>query len=72
MKKWVRKYGMYLMAVAAGAAITPAAIQIAETQRGYKAIGGEFLIIPLFTLAVYFIQGVKQTLMELKGGIKDE
>lgn len=62
MKKWVRKYGMYLMAVAAGAAITPAAIQIAETQRGYKAIGGEFLIIPLLALAVHFIQCISETI----------
>ncbi|EMT38193.1 hypothetical protein TthWC1_2280 [Thermoanaerobacter thermohydrosulfuricus WC1] len=65
MRKWVRKYGVYIIAVAAGAAITPAAIRTATLQRGYKAIGGEYLIIPLAVLIVYLVQEVKQTVTRI-------
>jgi hypothetical protein len=62
MKKRIGRYGMYLVTIAAGAAVTPAAIRYATNWRGYTAIGGEFLIIPLLTLAVYFIQGITETI----------
>jgi len=66
MRKWIGKYGMYIVAIAAGAVLTPAAIRTATLQRGYKAIGGEYLIIPLAILIVFFVQEVKQMLRELK------
>lgn len=72
MRKWIRKYRAYVIAVTAGVAVTPAAIHTATLQRGYKAIGGEYLIIPLAILIVFFVQEVKQTIMELRGGIKRE
>lgn len=62
MRKWIGKYGMYIVAIAAGAVLTPAAIRAATLQRGYKAIGGEFLIIPLLALAVHFIQCISETI----------
>nr|PZN08436.1 MAG: hypothetical protein DIU64_10520 [Caldicoprobacter oshimai] len=66
MKKWVKKYGAYMIAVAAGVVLTPAAIRTATLQRGYVAVGGEYLIIPLAILIVFFVQEVKQMLRELK------
>lgn len=60
MKNLFERYGVYIVAVAAGAILTPVAIRTAELQRGYKAIGGEYLIIPLLVLVVYTVQEVKQ------------
>jgi len=55
-----------MIAVAAGVVLTPAAIRTATLQRGYVAVGGEYLIIPLAILIVFFVQEVKQMLRELK------
>lgn len=66
MRKFFERYGMYIAVVAVGAVLTPAAIRTATLQRGYKAIGGEYLIIPLSILIVFFAQEVKQMLRELK------
>ena len=46
---------MTVIPVAISIAVTPSCINAAYQFRGYRAVGGEYLIIPLGLLAVYFI-----------------
>ncbi len=44
-----------IYAVILGAALTPFAIQSAAEIRGYDAVGGEYLLMPLFLLIACLI-----------------
>ena len=51
MKKWFKRKGIYIATWLIGFAIMPWAVKWATEERGYAAIGGEFLIpLGLFVL----------------------
>lgn len=54
-----------------GAFFTPMAVKAAYAVRGYRAIGGEVLLIPLFVLLVKLVSLVKQ-LFEMLAECVDE
>lgn len=64
-------YRWYILAVLAGAFFTPMAVKAAYAARGYRAIGGEVLLIPLFVLLVKLVSLVKQ-LFEMLAECVDE
>lgn len=55
---------LYLMAIILGAILTPKAHEIATAQRGYFAIGGEILIIPLLLLMTMIGIQIKERIDE--------
>lgn len=64
-------YRWYILAVLLGAFFTPMAVKAAYAARGYRAIGGEVLLIPLFVLMVKLVSLVKQ-LFEMLAECVDE
>lgn len=69
MKRFLKRNWAYLAAIAAGAAIMPAAIKYAAEFRGYEGgIGGEFLIVPLFVMLVSVFKNAVATAREFLGG----
>lgn len=50
MKRKRKKNRVYIIAVMIALAVTPWATQHAGAYRGYDAVGGEFLLIPLAVL----------------------
>jgi hypothetical protein len=76
MKRWFRRNWLYLAAVLAGAILTPFAVQAADKSRGYSgAVGGEFLIIPLFLLVIQLgkeVKGVFEMITEVEEVGMDE
>jgi len=64
MKKWLRRKGIYIATWVIGFAIMPWAVKWATEERGYAAIGGEFLIpLGLFVL-VALVKQVKEEIDE--------
>ncbi len=51
---------MKLYAVILGTLLTPVAVISATEARGYSAIGGEYLLVPLFLLIAQIIEEVKK------------
>lgn len=55
----------YLVATVAGIVTTQSLIPIARAERGYDAIGGEWLIAPLFIIIVVMVQSFMSLLEEV-------
>lgn len=73
MLKRAKRYWIYIVAVVAGAALTPSAISAAAVERGYSgAFGGEYLIVPLFLLITALGDGLVRTAAELWMEVKDD
>ncbi len=51
---------MKIFAIILGILLTPFAVLSATEARGYNAIGGEYLLVPLFLLIAYLIEEVKK------------
>jgi len=58
---------IYWVAIIIGGLLTPIAHEIETARRGYNAIGGEFLIIPLLLIVAvlidqlaYMVRAIKQ------------
>ena len=51
---------LHTMAIIIGLALTPIAVQSAYTARGYYAVGGEWLVLPLSLAIATLIEGLKQ------------
>lgn len=62
----------YLYLALIGSILTPLAHKLATVQRGYGAIGGEFLIIPLILIAALAVEQVKEAIEEAKEVFKEE
>ena len=60
----------YFLLAIIGSILTPLAHEIATSQRGYGAIGGEFLIIPLILIAALAVEQVKEAIEEAKEVVK--
>ena len=50
----------HAIAIIIGLALTPIAVQSAYTARGYYAVGGEWLVLPLSLAIATLIEGLKQ------------
>lgn len=50
----------YIIAIIAGLILTPWAAHAAYVQRGYFAVGGEYLLPVLFVVVVWLVDGVKE------------
>jgi len=53
------KERLHLIAIIIGLAMTPVAVQSAYVARGYYAVGGEWLILPLSLAIATLIEGLK-------------
>ncbi|WP_213997010.1 hypothetical protein [Tepidanaerobacter syntrophicus] len=62
MKKFFQKHWLYIIAFTTGAILTPAAIHSAYIQRGYFAIGGEYLIIPFMLIMARLVEAITKTI----------
>lgn len=62
----------YIIAAILGAILTPIAHKMVTVQRGYRAVGGEFLLIPLFMLIVLAKDQVKYGIEEFKEIFEEE
>lgn len=63
-EKIVRKYWFW---IAAGLCLTKHAVEYVYEFRGYVAIGGEWLVLPMLLAVVYFLQeGVWSLIESLK------
>ena len=51
---------LHTIAIIIGLAATPIAVQSAYVARGYYAVGGEWLILPLSLAIATLIEGLKQ------------
>ncbi len=51
---------MKIIAVILGVLLTPVAVISATNARGYNAVGGEYLLVPLFLLVAYLIEEGKK------------
>lgn len=68
MKRFLKRNWPYLVAVAVGAMVMPAAIDYAAEFRGFRGgVGGEFFIIPTLVLLVYLVKGVGDMMREVFG-----
>jgi len=54
-----REERLHLIAIVIGLALTPIAVQSAYTARGYYAVGGEWLVLPLSLAIATLIEGLK-------------
>ena len=54
-----RENWIHLIAIVIGLAMTPVAVQSAYVARGYYAVGGEWLILPLSLAIATLIEGLK-------------
>ncbi|AEE98049.1 hypothetical protein [Mahella australiensis] len=66
MRRLFKKYWLYIVALGIGLVLMPFAIHSAYEARGYFAIGGEWLVLPLALLVTGLIDSVKTTLQEIK------
>ena len=64
-KGGLSRLGPYIVAVVAGVVLTARMIPVAEQQRGYAAVGGEYLFAPLFVLAIIVAQWVYAVFKEV-------
>lgn len=55
-----------------GIVLTRVAVEAAYNERGRIAIGGEWLILPTILLTVYFVRGMKETVIELLEAGREE
>lgn len=56
MKAFVRRYRIHVAGIVLGLVLTPAAIEYATIHRGYGgAIGGEYLLVPLFLVIAQLV-----------------
>ena len=54
-----REYWIHVVAIIVGLAMTPIAVQSAYAARGYYAVGGEWLVLPLLLTIATLIGGCK-------------
>ena len=54
-----RKERLHLIAIVMGLALTPIAVQSAYVARGYSAVGGEWLVLPLSLAIATLVEGLK-------------
>ena len=54
-----RKERLHLIAIIIGLAATPIAVQSAYVARGYYAVGGEWLVLPLSLVIATLFEGLK-------------
>jgi hypothetical protein len=66
MRRWLNKHWLYVIAFGVGLILTPVAIRSAYTARGYFAIGGEYLVLPLALLVAGLINEAKTIKKTLK------
>jgi hypothetical protein len=59
MRRWLNKHWLYAIAGSMGLVLTPVAIRSAYIQRGYFAVGGEWLVLPLVLLIAMLIDELK-------------
>jgi len=57
---------LHTMAIIIGLAMTPVAVQSAYAARGYFAVGGEWLVLPLSLVISTLIEGLKAKVKEEK------
>jgi len=55
-----REYWIHVVAIIVGLVMTPLALQSAYAARGYFAVGGEWLVLPLCLAIATLIEGLKQ------------
>lgn len=55
-----REYWNHVVAIVVGLAMTPIAIQSAYAARGYFAVGGEWLVLPLSLAIATLVEGLRQ------------
>lgn len=55
---------LYNIAIILGLAATPIAVQSAYAARGYFAVGGEWLVLPLSLVIATLIEGAKTKVKE--------
>lgn len=69
MKRFLKRNWLYIAAIAAGAALTPRAVEYAAEFRGFRGgIGGEYLVVPLFFLVAFLAKDVFETVREVLDG----
>ena len=51
---------IHLIAIVIGLAMTPVAVQSAYAARGYFAVGGEWLVLPLSLAIATLVEGLRQ------------
>lgn len=69
-KKYILKNWFW---ICLGLIFTRKAMEIAYIERGYKAIGGEILIVPTILLVVHIVSMICESVLMLwKDGDKDE
>ena len=61
-----REERLHLIAIVIGLAATPIAVQSAYVARGYYAVGGEWLVLPLSLVISTLIEGLKAKVKEEK------
>ena len=59
MKRWLNKHWLYVIAFGVGLMLTPMSIRAAYIQRGYFAVGGEWLVLPLVLMVAMLINEIK-------------
>lgn len=62
----------YLLALIIGSILTSISHKVATIQRGYKALGGEFLIIPLLIIMMLSIKQIGEIAEETKKALGAE
>ena len=55
-----REYWIHVVAIIVGLVMTPLALQSAYAARGYFAVGGEWLVLPLSLSIATLVEGIKQ------------
>ena len=55
-----RENWIHLIAIVIGLAMTPVAVQSAYAARGYFAVGGEWLVLPLSLAIATLVEGLRQ------------
>ena len=55
-----RENWIHLIAIVIGLAMTPVAVQSAYAARGYFAVGGEWLVLPLCLAGATLVSGLKK------------
>jgi len=53
-----REYWIHVVAIIVGLVMTPLALQSAYAARGYFAVGGEWLVLPLCLVGATLLNGI--------------
>jgi stage V sporulation protein SpoVS len=72
MRRWLNKHWLYVIAFGVGLILTPVAIRSAYAARGYFAVGGEYLVLPLALLTAMLIDELKTAINVFVASTKDE